>query len=122
MKIFSKVLIATLLAAIVFIPSYIYSDAPLRVHLADALGVALAFWIPAMMVRSWNDLKERVLFFAAFVVGGTLIWDVVTAVVIVKRDFLMGGVIVYPLFLIGCFTLFAVQAGVLRLLKLDATS
>ena len=120
MKILSKALIATALAGIVFISTHLYGGAPLRVHLADALGLFLAFWIPALMMRSWKDLKERAFFFAAFVVFGTLVWDAVTASVIVKRDFLMGAAIVYPLFLVGCFALFAIQAGLLKLLKQES--
>ncbi|MDJ0760909.1 MAG: hypothetical protein QNJ19_16060 [Woeseiaceae bacterium] len=117
MKILSKVLIATILAGIAFSPVYLYSGAPLRVHLADALGLLIAFWIPALMIRSWEDLKRRALLFAAFVVFGTLAWDAVTASVISKRDFLMGAAILYPVSLIGCFALFSIQAALLKLFK-----
>lgn len=120
MKILSRVLIATVLAGAVFVPTYVYSDAPPRVHLANALGLFLAFWVPALLIRSWKDLKARAVFFVGCAVFGTLVWDAVTAAVIVKREFLMGAAIVYPLFSAGCFALFAIQAGVLKALKLES--
>ena len=119
MKLISRTLIASAFAAFFIAMPIMYSDAPARVHLADAVGVILAFWIPALMVRSWSDLKARALFFAAIVVVGTIVWDVVSAQVVVKREFMTGAGIVYPLSLVGCFALFAIQTGLLKLFGQD---
>ena len=117
---FSKVIIATGLAVFIFVLVYVFSDAPLRVHLANALGLLLAFWVPALLLRGWNDLKERAFFFAALVVAGTLVWDVVSASVIVKRDFLMGAAVVYPAALVACFALFALQVGLHKFINQES--
>jgi hypothetical protein len=77
------------------------SDAPLKVHFID-IG-CLFFSLVAGSIfaefNKWNFTKFRVWFvFATF---GIFSYDVLSSAMIVKRDFLMGWYLIYPLGIVG---------------------
>jgi hypothetical protein len=61
-----------------------------------AVGVILAFWLPALFVNRPDMLRRRCVLAICCILGGTLVWDILSAQVIVKRDFFTGGVLLYP--------------------------
>lgn len=71
------------------------SGAPARVHVIDAIGVTLAFLLPALFADRPATLRRRWPLMLLCIVGGTLVWDFLSAQVR-KREFFMGGMVLYP--------------------------
>ena len=106
-----RIATATAFAAIVFIPTVVYSGAPMRVHLVNAMGLALAFWLPALAIENYSFVKKHAWLLAAAVIVGTTAWHVGTSIVVAKYEFSAGALAHYPLALIGSFLLFLLHAG-----------
>jgi hypothetical protein len=72
------------------------SGASARVHAVDAAGLFAAFWIPAQFVTRPEVLRLQWRLVLACILGGTFLWDVLSALVIAKRELFMGAIVVYP--------------------------
>ena len=84
------------------------SGAPFRVWAVDAGSFALAFLVPAL-VTAGREWKEAILWFLGFGLVGILLFDILSSIVIVKREFLMGWYVLYPVGLVALLGLHAVS-------------
>src|SRR5207249_5916658 len=91
----TRVVVATGIYTVVVATTIAVSGAPATVHAVDALGFLIAFWIPAQFVGSVPDLKRRMMPSAILILLGCLTWDVLSAIVISKREFLRAAPFVY---------------------------
>ena len=106
------------------------SGAPPGVHAVDAIGLCAAFWIPAQFVTRPVDVRSQWRVVLGCIVGGTLIWDVLSAYVIVKRELFWAAFIVYPMALVVFTALLlfhgtiavAVHNGLTKAMQLTAVS
>ena len=90
-------LVATVVSTTIYLMIFgvvvAFSGAPPRVHAVNALGLLLAFWIPAQFVTRPEMLRSHLRVVLPFILVGTLQWDVLSAVVISKRDFFWGAIV-----------------------------
>ena len=91
-----RVLVPTVIAAVVVAAGWRLSGAPARVHMVEAVGVILAFWLPAQFISRPDALLRKWPLALCCILGGTLVWDILTTLVIAKREFLMGAILLYP--------------------------
>ena len=88
--------VSTALYSVVFITSVVSTGAPLRVHIVDAIGLLIAFWLPAQFVGSPVTLRTRWLPVIGCILLGTFTWDVLSSLVIVKRPLFWEAALLYP--------------------------
>jgi hypothetical protein len=77
------------------------SGAPIRVNLVDIASFFIAFVVPGMLAFHLNRMNQVIM---VWLVGGGIglfMWDVVSTLVIVKRELFMGWYILYPIGLTG---------------------
>ncbi len=84
------------------------SGAPFRVWAADVVSFSVAFLVPALIMahREW---KKAIVWLLGFGLAGILIFDISTSIVIVKREFLMGWHVLYPVGIVALLGLHAVS-------------
>ena len=93
----------------------ILSGASLKVHAVNIGCLFLSYFIPSVVAERYFYIKPKML---AWIVGGLIglvIFDTLSSMVIVKREFLMGWYIIYP---VGIFWLVVLQLLTGRLSKL----
>ena len=66
--------------------SVIMSAAPMRVHLVDALSLAIAFTIPAAHITELEDIKNKWTRIIVYWFSGTIVWFFMTPLVVVKAN------------------------------------
>jgi FtsH-binding integral membrane protein len=64
----------------------VFSGAPLRVHIVDALSLIIAFTIPAVYITKKEDIKNKRVRVISYWLLGTLVWYFLSSLVIVKAD------------------------------------
>ena len=104
----TKVVVASAIWATLIGATVAASGAPFRVQLVDAVGLFIAFWLPAQWVAAPHDVERRLLLCAGFILFGCFVWDVLSTVVVAKRELFMGAPLVYG----GGFVLFAGLLGI----------
>jgi hypothetical protein len=72
------------------------SGAPFKVHAVNMSALFLAFVIPSIIVNIKNIKKPFYIWLLGSVIG-ILLWDTLSAFVIVKRELFMGWYIIYPI-------------------------
>ncbi len=87
---------------------WLASDAQLQVKLADAMPLVFGFLVPASFTHGLTDLRRRRWWYAGAALVVLLVYDLVSAALIAKRDVLMGWYIIYPL---GSFFLLGMLCG-----------
>jgi hypothetical protein len=80
--------VATGIAGVLFGAYLLGSGAPTRVHAATAMGLILAFWAPAMLVRRPGDLWTRRWPLLGLVVLGVVTLDAGLSATVSKRELL----------------------------------
>jgi uncharacterized protein YacL len=86
----------------------IFSEAPFRVHLIDALSLFIAFVVPSL-ITSLKKVKKPFLLWIIGAIIGILFWDIFSSFVITKKEIFMSWYIVYP---IGIISLLLLQITV----------
>lgn len=64
----------------------IFSGAPLRVHLVDAISLLIAFTIPAAYISQKKDIQKNRFQIISFWLLGTIIWFFLSSVVVAKAE------------------------------------
>lgn len=54
-----KIVSAILIYLVIFIGYLSMSGAPIRVHVGPAVGLFIGFLLPALTVRKWKEIKEK---------------------------------------------------------------
>ena len=107
-----RIVSAVVIWALVFGASLAVSGAPTSVHIVDGVALFIAFWLPALWVRTPRDLLGRWMIWIPLVFVGLVFWDLASAEVIVKKDVFDGAHVLYPLGVVGMSVLLLVHAGV----------
>jgi hypothetical protein len=93
------------------------SGAPIRVKIADAIPLTFGFLAPAILVRGYNDLAKWRWVFMASILLTLVVYDLLSAAMISKREPFDGWYIIYPLgglFLAGLLVVHLFVVKVLR--------
>jgi hypothetical protein len=77
---------------------------PVRIWLADAFALLLAFGIPSLLVSSPAQLWNHRVAVSSLVLSGLLSWDVLMTLLISKHDLFYGWLLFYP---VGFFVMVA---------------
>jgi len=64
--------------------------------LLSAAVLAVAFWLPAMRIGSLGDVARQWKGLAVWVLAWTLVWDLATSGILLRREFFQEWWIVYP--------------------------
>jgi hypothetical protein len=91
-----SVAVSTAVAVVIIVAAWTSTGAPARVHVVNTIGVIVAFWLPALFAGRLATLRQRWPLVLGGILVGTLVWDILSASVIVKREFFMSGVVLYP--------------------------
>jgi hypothetical protein len=78
--------VATVIASLLFGAYLLISGAPPRVHTATAVGLVLAFFVPAMLVRRPGDIWARRWIVLGLVVFGVATLDVGLSATISQKE------------------------------------
>jgi hypothetical protein len=105
-----KIFVPTVIYCFLLIIFFVTSGAALRVHIVDALSLFVAFWIPAGFVRSLSDIRVKLKIILPIILLGILVWDLLSSVVITKREFFREAHVVYPLGILTMMTLLVIHA------------
>ena len=116
-----RVMVPTLIAAAVVVAGGTLSGAPAPVHIVEAVGVVLSFWLPAQFISRPETLLRKWPLALCCIIGGTLVWDILTTLVIAKREFLMGAIVLYPGAVVVFGILLLVSAGLTAALNQGLT-
>lgn len=100
-------IMAVLVYTLVVAALPVISDIPFRVWAADAASFAVAFLFPAL-VAARREWKPALGWMLGGGLAGALLLDILSSIIIVKRDFLMLWYIFYPLVLTVLIGLHAV--------------
>lgn len=87
---------------------------PLGGYLLNAAIIAVAFWFPAMRVASIGDVLRQWKGILAWAVAWTLVWDLATSGILVRREFFQEWWIVYPAGILALFGLLFLHGGILN--------
>lgn len=85
--------------------SVLVSSAPFKVHLVNVSCFFLAFVIGAVTAERYKNFMHRLFTWLLFGAAGLLLWDGMSALVIVKAEFFMGWHSKYPMGLAGILVL-----------------
>jgi hypothetical protein len=92
------------------------SGAPFRVHVVDALSLVIAFTIPADNISKFEDIRQKWPKLFIYWLPGTLSWYFLTALVIVKWEINIEGLItLLAISFIGIFFFLALHLLFLRM-------
>lgn len=69
-----------------FALTVIFSGAPLRVHLVDAISLVIAFTIPATYISQKQDIAKNRFQIISFWLLGTIVWFFLSSLVVVKAE------------------------------------
>ena len=107
---------AIILSAGVFTLSVALSGAPFRVHVVEALSLVIAFTISAANISKFGDIRQKWLKLFIYWLIGTLSWYFLTALVIVKWEINIEGLItLLVISFIGIFLFLALHLLFLRI-------
>ena len=81
------------------------SGAPVKVHLVDVSCFFLAFVAGAFAAERYKNFMTMLFTWLLLGVVGLLLWDSLSALVIIKAEFFMGWYIKYPMALTGILVL-----------------
>jgi drug/metabolite transporter (DMT)-like permease len=63
------------------------SGAPVRVHIGPAVGLFIGFFLPALMVRKWKEIKEKIYRILALIFTGIIALCFFNSLAIAKASF-----------------------------------
>jgi hypothetical protein len=86
---------------------------PLGEYLLNAAIIAVAFWFPAMRVASMSDVLRQWKRILAWAVAWTLVWDLATSGILVRREFFQEWWIVYPAGILALVGLLLLHGAIL---------
>lgn len=95
-----KILISFIIYVIVILISVSKSNAPFRVHFVNATALLIGFFIPSLFISSFKMMLNKWYLPMTFILLSVFIWDYLSAEVILKREFLMNALILYPVSII----------------------
>ena len=81
------------------------SGAPFKVHLVNVSCFSLAFVVGAVAAERYKNFMHRLFTWLLFGASGLLLWDGLSALVIVKAELFMGWYLKYPMGLAGILVL-----------------
>jgi len=100
---------ATVVSVAIFtvlsLASVAVSGAPFKVHLVNISCFFLAFVVGAVASERYKNFMLRLFTWLFFGASGLLLWDALSALVIVKAEFFMGWYLKYPIGLVGILLL-----------------
>ncbi|WP_189484276.1 hypothetical protein [Alishewanella tabrizica] len=91
--------------AMLSLTSVLVSGAPLKVHLVNIFCFFLAFVVGAVAAERYKNSMNRLVIWLLSGAAGLLLWDGLSALVIVKAEFFMGWYLKYPIGLLGILLL-----------------
>lgn len=109
-----KVISALFIAGSLFGLYLSLSGAPARVHIAEGIGLLVAFVLPALLVGSLDDIRRRWLPLVLLTVLGFIVREWLVSLAVAKYEFLMAGpavLLVGLLFVAGLLTLHGFIVG-----------
>lgn len=87
---------------------------PLGEYLLNAAIISVAFWFPAMRVASARDVLRQWKGVLAWAVAWTLVWDLATSGILVRREFFQEWWIVYPAGILALLGLLLLHGAILH--------
>jgi hypothetical protein len=86
---------------------------PLGDYLLNAVILAVAFWFPAMRVSAVADVARQWRGFLVWALAWTLVWDLATSGILVRRELFQEWWIVYPAGVLALAVLLTLHGAVL---------
>jgi hypothetical protein len=86
---------------------------PLGEYLLNAVILAVAFWFPAMRVSAVADVARQWKGLLVWAVTWTLVWDLATSGILIRRELFQEWWIVYPAGVVVLAALLLLHGGIL---------